>query len=244
MGVDVNQQNGGGFFSMLSSVMKNESTQPRTTTPLPNLTNNSNSGDFFIRMSIDLLQNSKEYKRNEQFRTAIVKALEALDKMETNQIIIFKPFQIACQSGSPELITIAIDCLGKLFTYNYWKFAQDVQLESTHKKKDQPDEDGDNDGTSAMIAFVIDTICDAFSGESTDEKVQLQIIKALQAATTNIDPAFSLHGAVLLKSIRTTYNVFLLSKSPDVQFVAQCTVTQMVQTINLEEFQTQMRKKI
>jgi brefeldin A-inhibited guanine nucleotide-exchange protein len=229
MGVDVNQQSSGGFFSMLSSVIKNESSQPRTATPLPNLSNNANSGDFFIRMSIDLLQNSREYKRNEHFRAAITKALEALDKMETNQIIIFKPFQLACQSGTPETITIAIDCLGKLFTYNYWKFAQDVQLESNPKKENG--EDGDNDGTSAMIAFVIDTICDAFSGENTDEKVQLQIIKALQAAVTNVDPAFSLHGAVLLKAIRTTYNVFLLSKSHDVQIVAQGTVTQMIQNV-------------
>jgi brefeldin A-inhibited guanine nucleotide-exchange protein len=87
---------------------------------------------------------------------------------------------MACHSGNPEMITIAIDCLGKLFTYNYWKFAADLKVESL-KTTPPPDkdavDDGDNDGTSEMITFVIDTICDTFTGESTDEKAQLQIIK-------------------------------------------------------------------
>jgi hypothetical protein len=47
------------------------------------------------------------------------------------------------------------------------------------KKEHAEEEDQDNDGTEGMISFVIDTICDGFSGESTDEKVQLQIIKVL-----------------------------------------------------------------
>lgn len=96
-----------------------------------------------------------------------------------NPLAIFKPFQLACQSKDPEVNIIAIDCLGKLFTYNYWKFASEVRIEKHEiKKKDEEEEnDGDNDGTSEMITFVIDTICDTFVGEGTDEKVQLQIIK-------------------------------------------------------------------
>jgi brefeldin A-inhibited guanine nucleotide-exchange protein len=48
---------------------------------------------------------------------------------------------------------------------------------------------------------------------------------------TNADPNFSLHGGILLKAIRTTYNIFLLSKSNDVQIVAQGTCLQMVQNV-------------
>lgn len=59
----------------------------------------------------------------------------------------------------------------------------------------------------------------------------LAITQALQAALTNADPVFSLHGAILLKAIRTTYNIFLLSKSNDVQIIAQGTVLQMVQNV-------------
>ena len=90
---------------------------------------------------------------------------------------------MVCQSGNPELVTIAIDCLGKLFTYNYWKFAAGVhveyqqQLKKPHEGGADEEADNDNDGTSEMITFVINTICDGFIGENTDDKVQLQIIK-------------------------------------------------------------------
>ncbi|KAJ3273363.1 guanine nucleotide exchange protein for ADP-robosylation factor [Terramyces sp. JEL0728] len=224
-----------GFFSnMISSVIKQDVPQPKLAPHMPNLSSN-NSGDFFIRMSMDMLNGSKEIRRNETFRKAITVALETLDHPTTaaNPLSIFKPFQLACQSKDPEVNIIAIDCLGKLFTYNYWKFAAEVRIEKqeTKKKEDEEDNDGDNDGTSEMITFVIDTICDTFVGEGTDDKVQLQIIKALQAALTNSDASFSLHGATLLKAIRTTYNIFLLSKSNDVQTIAQGTVTQMVQNV-------------
>ena len=112
--------------------------------------------------------------------------LDALDHPETsNPLAVFKPFQIVCHSGNPELITIAIDCLGKLFTYNYWKFAAGVHVDIQQQKKHpdgasgEEETDGDNDGTSEMITFVINTICDSFIGENTDEKVQLQIIKVI-----------------------------------------------------------------
>src|SRR6478672_4883734 len=107
------------MFSMLSSVMGTD-TQPRTTAPLPNVSSSGSSGDFFIRMSLDLLTSSKDYRRNEPLRNAITAAVNALDHPESsNPLQVFKPFQLACQSGNPEIITIAIDCLGKLFTYNY-----------------------------------------------------------------------------------------------------------------------------
>lgn len=109
----------------------------------------------------------------------------ALDNpQDSSTLPIFKPFQIACESGNPELSTIAIDCLGKLFTYNYWGRVSEesvLQAKEANGKEKQSEsndaDDGDNDGTETMITFVIDTICNGFSGESTDERVQLQIIK-------------------------------------------------------------------
>lgn len=104
----------------------------------------------------------------------------------SNPLAVFKPFQIACQSNSPELITIAVDCLGKLFAYNYWKTASDIQIEIQGRQRDSLEADisseldYDHDGTSEMITFVIDTICDTFSGETTDEKVELQLIKVFR----------------------------------------------------------------
>ncbi|CAJ0893694.1 17686_t:CDS:2, partial [Entrophospora sp. SA101] len=80
-----------------------------------------------------------------------------------------------------------------------------------------------------MIIALDYTICDCFVGENTDDKVQLQIIKALLAAVSSID--IPVHHSSLLKSIRTSYNIFLLSKNPTNQTVAQGTLTQMVNQV-------------
>ncbi|KAL5039064.1 hypothetical protein BDV3_002220 [Batrachochytrium dendrobatidis] len=239
---------GTSILGRLTSAMKSSTSTSNFKQTFSSSTSmgNANSSDFFIRMALDMLQNSKESRRSEPLKAAIRTAMNALDNAETQQapISIFKPFQIACESGNAELATIAIDCMGKLFTYNYWGRVSE-EFEPTMKdgfqasnsnnlaggSDEQQDDDNDNDGTKDMISFVISTICNAFAGESTDEKVQLQIIKALQAALSTTNSAYTLHGAILLKAIRTTYNVFLLSKSQDVQTVAQGTVTQMIQSV-------------
>ncbi|KAI9017378.1 hypothetical protein BC832DRAFT_588642 [Gaertneriomyces semiglobifer] len=86
--------------------------------------------------------------------------------------------------------------------------------------------------SGGMVALVVDSICDTFAGgESTDEKLQVQIVKALLAAASAVDPTAAIHGGILLKAVRTTYNIFLLSKSANTQIVAQATLTQMVQAV-------------
>lgn len=73
MGVESN--NPVGFFSnMISSVIKQDAPQPKLAPHMPNLSSN-NSGDFFIRMSMDMLNGSKEIRRNEAFKKAITSAL-------------------------------------------------------------------------------------------------------------------------------------------------------------------------
>lgn len=157
---------------------------------------------------------------------------------------VFQPFQLACQSRNSELVSIAIDCLGKLFTYDFWgqydlaelknqlEAAPRPQIKDLHVEEDNDVAEEDQEtltGTAQMIAFVIDAICGSYT--NTDEKVELQIVKALQAAVSTSSPAHCLHGSVLLSAIRTTYNIFLVSNSVSVQTVAQGALTQMVQTI-------------
>lgn len=58
-------------------------------------------------------------------------------------------------TGSTNLVVIALDCLGKLISYNY--------VTSDPK----------------AMESVVDLICECFVGEGTDEKVQLQIVKVI-----------------------------------------------------------------
>ncbi|KAJ3127571.1 guanine nucleotide exchange protein for ADP-robosylation factor [Nowakowskiella sp. JEL0407] len=205
------------------------------------------SGDVFIKLALDQLQNAKESKKLPALKDAAKSCLAALEANSHNNSpddlssikAIFKPFQIACQSRQPALVTISVDCLGKLFSYDYWakynidsdentKVTQDMDIDG---KSPRSNADEEMESGSGIVAIVIDTICDCFSGgENTDDKVQLQIVKALLAAVTS-DTKSAIHGGGLLKAVRTTYNIFLLSKSSNTQIVAQATLTQMVQAV-------------
>ncbi|KND00748.1 uncharacterized protein SPPG_03863 [Spizellomyces punctatus DAOM BR117] len=228
--------------------------------PAPNL--QQGSSDVFIKLALEQMQSAKEAKKLNNLRDASKSALEALESPSSHPAMdaqtiqtIFAPFQIACRSRQATLATIAIDCLGKLFTYNYWgrhdallegdaavggsvaDFDMDVPRKEPGSNRLSGDDDRSSmesnaEGGGSMVALVVDTICDTFGGgENTDEKVQLQIVKALLAAVSNADPTAAIHGGVLLKAVRTTYNIFLLSKSANTQIVAQATLTQMVQAV-------------
>ncbi|KAI8812764.1 hypothetical protein BJ742DRAFT_552239 [Cladochytrium replicatum] len=221
------------------------------------------SSDVFIKIALDQLQNAKEAKRYSNLRDAAKNAQAAIERSAgtTNEDLqtmktVFLPFQLACQSRQPVLVSVAIDCMGKLFTYNYWGKFEDG-FSYAENGEHGFDMDGDSPGNRSaatsptradrksssearvssersdpgILAMVIDTICDSFSGgENTDDKVQVQIVKALLAAASS-EGHSAIHGGVLLKAIRTTYNIFLLSKSANTQIVAQATLSQMVQAV-------------
>ncbi|TPX34074.1 hypothetical protein SmJEL517_g03259 [Synchytrium microbalum] len=243
---------------------------PRNT--VPKSSNASQSSDVFIKLALEQLSSAKEGKKILQLRDSCSKASAALEALSVGRgdpsisiAAVFLPFQIACESRIPILASIAIDCLGKLFTYNYWSryeshddAASENGTNNTNKRtstssrgrqsRSDDDDTADDEARSSLdiegdredggasgsgiVAQVIDTICDTFAGgETTDERVQLQIIKALAASVSSPDPKSGAHGGVLLKAIRTTYNIFLLSKSPTTQLLAQSSLTQMVQAV-------------
>ena len=82
--------------------------------------------------------------------------------------VILSALQTAIDTRSANLMTIALDCLGKFITYNY---LADIEDEATQ---------------SQVMERVVDSICDCFIGEETDEKVQLQIVKVTFNAWTKM----------------------------------------------------------
>ena len=63
------------IFQRLATAVRSDAKKqtPRSDAPMPNLESNSH-GDIFIQLSLELFQNSKEY-RKEQFKLAVNKAL-------------------------------------------------------------------------------------------------------------------------------------------------------------------------
>jgi brefeldin A-inhibited guanine nucleotide-exchange protein len=148
----------------------------------------TDTSDVFIRVALELLTNAPATKRIDGLKNAIAVsfvALDSLPKDSRTMMVVFSPFQIACQSKNSEIISIAIDCLGKLFTYNFWgQYNLDGISDLTKSSRiavDHDDtagiDDGDVTGVAGMISFVIDTIASAYSG--VDERAELQIIKVI-----------------------------------------------------------------
>ncbi|EJT78155.1 transporter SEC7 [Gaeumannomyces tritici R3-111a-1] len=179
----------------------------------------------FVVSSLEAI--AKEAQRNKQLSESVQTALAAIKESDPDlpdPELIFAPLQLATKSGSVSLTTTALDSIGKLTSSSYF---------SQSETQETPDH-------IPLIERAIDTICDCFQGETTHADVQLQIVKSLLAAVLN--DKIIVHGAGLLKAVRQVYNVFLLSRSPVNQQVAQGTLTQMAGTV-FERVKTRLHMK-
>jgi brefeldin A-inhibited guanine nucleotide-exchange protein len=173
----------------------------------------------FVVTALETIAASKDARKNAKLRDATNNALTAIkndgDPSKLNPEILFLPLQLASEAYTVTIIITALDCIGKLISYSYFSNPTEPQSEIPEGPP--------------LIERAIDTICDCFQGEATHADVQLQIVKSLLAAILN--DKIVVHGAGLLKAVRLTYNVFLLSKSSANQQVAQTALTQMVGTV-------------
>ncbi|XP_061487342.1 brefeldin A-inhibited guanine nucleotide-exchange protein 2 isoform X2 [Rhineura floridana] len=125
----------------------------------------------------------------------------------------FLPFELACQSKSPRIVSTSLDCLQKLIAYG-------------HITGNAPDSGAPG---KRLIDRIVETICNCFQGPQTDEGVQLQIIKALLTVVTS--PYIEIHEGTILQTVRTCYNIYLASKNLINQTTAKATLTQMLNVI-------------
>nr|XP_054500738.1 brefeldin A-inhibited guanine nucleotide-exchange protein 2 isoform X6 [Agelaius phoeniceus] len=84
----------------------------------------------------------------------------------------FLPFELACQSKSPRIVSTSLDCLQKLIAYG-------------HITGNAPDSGAPG---KRLIDRIVETICNCFQGPQTDEGVQLQIIKESREAERTQKP--------------------------------------------------------
>ena len=145
--------------------------------------------------------------------------------------VIYEPLNLACQPHkvTPQTMSTAIDCLGKLISY---QFFIDPPVPTSAPDSIVPAMRADAP-TQPLMHRVVDTITKAFEGDVTDVRVQLQIIKALLTTVLNEgDERTMVHGPALLKCIRGVYNISLLGRADGgIQSMAQGMLMQMVSTI-------------
>ncbi|CAO1630328.1 unnamed protein product [Parajaminaea phylloscopi] len=169
----------------------------------------------FTLAALDQLIASKDAKGSrasaKELREACESAKQLAKEVATNPNVefdpkaIFEPFRLACDDGrSTTTQTIALDCIGKMVSYG---FLSDVSSEAASGQ--------------SLSDLVIVTICQL--PPTSASSVTLQQLKALLALVL----AGLARQSALLHAVRTTYDVFLLSKDPQTQAVAQGVLTQM-----------------
>lgn len=180
------------------------------------------SSIVFVVTALEQIASSKEARKKKPLEESANGALAAIKKHNgaPDPETIFEPLRLATETTSMPLTTTSLDCIGKLISYSYFSIPPPVQDPATPTQKQQQ---------VPLIERAIDTICDCFQDEATPAEIQLQIVKSLLAAVLN--DKVIVHGSGLLKAVRQVYNIFLLSKSPVNQQVAQGTLTQMVGSV-------------
>ncbi|KAF2723387.1 hypothetical protein K431DRAFT_283187 [Polychaeton citri CBS 116435] len=184
------------------------------------------SSMVFVVTALESIAASKDARKKKPLLESTQRALSAIrsaqgDASQLDPEILFHPLSLATDTNTIAVITTALDCIGKLISYSYFSAPA-------------PSHVGDNEAPQRaqrppLIERAIDTICDCFQGEATPAEVQMQILKSLLAAILN--DKIVVHGAGLLKSVRQTYNIFLLSKGNANQQIAQGILEQMVGTV-------------
>lgn len=185
---------------------------------------------MFLSRALEKILADKEVKRSQhnQLRKACQVALDEikheLEKQKDGTVVppranyieadkYVLPFELACQSKSPRIVSTSLDCLQKLIAYG-------------HITGNAPDSAAPG---KRLIDRLVETICNCFQGPQTDEGVQLQIIKALLTAVTS--PHIEIHEGTILLTVRTCYNIYLASRNLINQTTAKATLTQMLNVI-------------
>ncbi|XP_076024065.1 brefeldin A-inhibited guanine nucleotide-exchange protein 2 isoform X2 [Genypterus blacodes] len=193
-------------------------------------TESSKTKSMFLSRALEKILSDKEVKRsqNGQLRKACQVALDEikaeLEKQKEGTVVppranyieadkYVLPFELACQSKSPRIVSTSLDCLQKLIAYG-------------HITGNAPDSGAPG---KRLIDRLLETICNCFQGQQTDEGVQLQIIKALLTAVTS--PHIEIHEGTVLLTVRTCYNIYLASRNLINQTTAKATLTQMLNVI-------------
>lgn len=189
----------------------------------------------FVKSAITSISEHKDIKKNTSLINLCKKTLDKLNN-GFDSALVFENLRVAIETKSVEIVVIALDCISKIFTFQLFEPIQvspPKTITATTTDTDLPAGTGETMITPPpkvnLIDAAIETIASTFDGEGTDERVEIQVTRALMAGVLNEQlPA---HGSTLLRAIRQIYNIFILSLSPVNQGIAQASLTQIVNVV-------------
>lgn len=220
---------------------------------------------ILIVSSLETIAASKEAKKSKPLKDALDAALESLKSTApptttghdsssalVDPHVVFLPLRLACETKSLPLMITALDCLGKLVSYDFFTEPHDPAAPQLPLGRDDDNESlagggvGHQPGIESLPLAdqITSTVCDCFSPSPSSSSSSSSSSSASSAATTQHDTlllrllscllglilssSLPIHQSALLKAVRTVYNVFLLGRPGTVQTVAQATLGQIV----------------
>ncbi|KAI3614719.1 hypothetical protein CBS9595_003990 [Malassezia furfur] len=183
-------------------------------------------GAVFVVSALETIASSKDAKRSKELKDSATTALEMVrhatapdaaspEPRVLDPRVVFAPLRLACQTKNLSLQITSLDCIAKLVSYAF--FAEDEPAETAAPEAAVP--------STPLADLVVETVCECFE-DQLDERVGVQIVKALLACV--LSTSIRVHQSSLLHAVRTVYNVFLVSRTPATQAIAQGSLSQMI----------------
>ena len=180
----------------------------------------SRGSAVFVVSALETIGASKDAKRSKELKDSATTALDMVRRATTPDAtepsvldprVVFEPLRLACATKNISLQITSLDCIAKLVSYAF--FAED----------DHAMEEGSTN--TPLADLVVETVCECFE-DQLDERIGVQIVKALLACV--LSTSIRVHQSSLLHAVRTVYNVFLVSRTPATQAIAQGSLSQMI----------------
>ncbi|PWA03705.1 hypothetical protein BB558_000130 [Smittium angustum] len=137
-------------------------------------------------------------------------------------------------------IETSIDIIEKLVSFKCFKRLTSEDIVNYFPLKKSPESQNNseskldekkpwNNQLTDLTDRLVKIVCKGFTGSSTPESTQLQIVKALLGIVLSSE--LKTHQDSLLRAIRTVVNVYLLSYETQNETIAQAALSQMIQVI-------------
>lgn len=208
---------------------------------------------ILIVSALESIAASKEAKKSRLLKDAVDRALDALkhptpttapgSSGTVDPHVIFAPLRLACETKSLPLMITALDCIGKLVSYDFFIDRHPPPASAAADVSEEGEAPPLAEGEQLPLAdLVTSTVCDCFSPSPTStssssssannnattqhDTLLLRLLSSLLSLI--LSSALSVHQSSLLKAVRTVYNVFLMGSPGTVQTVAQATLGQIV----------------
>ncbi|KAI9020592.1 hypothetical protein DFJ74DRAFT_633871 [Hyaloraphidium curvatum] len=149
------------------------------------------------------------------------------------------PFKMGCHpEQSPRLQNAALGCIQKLVAFRLLKGvpapvpppAPSTPADATPPPASPNPAAGSTTADKSLtVEEIVTTIAECFDGPTTDDAVQLNILKCLLTLSTT--PTIKLHSTALLTAIQTAINIYSNTKSSVSQQTARGALTQMLNNL-------------